>query len=408
MSSFSLGANITFVKSQWRFLLFGLLLAFFSSPGQTFFISLFSAKIRSELQLSHGDFGVIYAIGTLVSAAVIIFLGRLVDVIRLKTISLIIVVGLAMAAAFFSIISSVLTLALGVFFLRLTGQGMMSHLYATAMSRRYVAERGRAVAIATQGHPLSEVIMPALILFLLLSVDWRQAWQITSILVLVIMVPACLLLSGRQDGQDGGGVEDLATGRDGQHWTSSEVVFHWRFMLLAGLVLAPAFTSTGLFFHQIHFADTKGISLIIWTGGYPIYAVCSIFGSLIGGMMVDRFSAINIASPIVMALSLPVLMLGWIEPAHLIWVYFAIFGLVQGAVYAVVTPIWAELYGSRYLGSIKAIMHAMMVFASALSPAGIGLMIDAGYSLAQTLMVLGAVPILAGILGYFGTRPSRP
>jgi hypothetical protein len=81
---------------------------------------------------------------------------------------------------------------------------------------------------------------------------------------------------------------------------------------------------------------------------------------------------------------------------------------VQGGVYAVVTPIWAELYGSRYLGSIKAIMHAMMVFASALSPAGIGLMIDAGYSLAQTLMVLGAVPILAGILGYFGTRPSRP
>jgi len=103
MSSLSIRANITFVKSQWRFLLFGLLLAFFSSPGQTFFISLFSAQIRSELQLSHGDFGMIYAAGTLVSAAVIIFLGRLVDVIKLKTISLIIVVSLAMAAAFFFI-----------------------------------------------------------------------------------------------------------------------------------------------------------------------------------------------------------------------------------------------------------------------------------------------------------------
>ncbi len=406
MSSFSISANIHFVNTQWRFLLFGVLLAFFSSPGQTFFISLFSAQIRSELALSHGDFGIIYAAGTLVSAAVIIFLGRLVDVIRLKTISLIIVVGLAMAAAFFSIISSVLTLALGVFFLRLTGQGMMSHLYATAMSRRYVAERGRAVAIATQGHPLSEVIMPALILFLLLSLDWRQAWQITSLLVLVIMVPACLLLSGRQDGQDGSGVSDLATGRDGQHWTSSEVVFQWRFILLAGLVLAPAFTSTGLFFHQIHFAQTKGISLLIWTSGYPIYAACSIFGSLIGGIMVDRFSAIRLASPAVMALSIPVLLLAWITPAHFIWVYFAIFGLVQGTVYAVVIPIWAELYGSRHLGSIKAIMHAIMVFASALSPAVIGVMIDTGYSLGETLLVLGAVPVIAGLLGIFGTRPS--
>lgn len=408
MSSLSIRANITFVKSQWRFLLFGLLLAFFSSPGQTFFISLFSAQIRSELQLSHGDFGMIYAAGTLVSAAVIIFLGHLVDVIKLKTISLIIVVSLAMAAAFFSLISSMLTLALGIFFLRLTGQGMMSHLYTTAMSRRYIAERGRAVAIATQGHPLSEVIMPALILFLLLSVEWRQAWQITSLLVLVIMVPACLLLSGRQEGQDGGGVTDLATGRDGQHWTSSEVVLQWRFILLAGLVLAPAFTSTGLFFHQIYFAQKKGISLLIWTSGYPVYAICSIFGSLIGGIMVDRFSAIRLASPAVMALSLPVLLLGWIAPAHLIWVYFAVFGLAQGTVYAVVTPIWAELYGSRHLGSIKAIMHAMMVSASALSPAVIGLMIDAGYSLGQTLLVLGAFPILAGLLGIIGTRPSRP
>jgi predicted MFS family arabinose efflux permease len=276
------------------------------------------------------------------------------------------------------------------------------------MSRRYIAERGRAVAIATQGHPLSEVIMPALILFLLLSVEWRQAWQITSLLVLVIMVPACLLLSGRQEGQDGGGVTDLATGRDGQHWTSSEVVLQWRFILLAGLVLAPAFTSTGLFFHQIYFAQTKGISLLIWTSGYPVYAICSIFGSLIGGIMVDRFSAIRLASPAVMALSLPVLLLAWIAPAHLIWVYFAVFGLAQGTVYAVVTPIWAELYGSRHLGSIKAIMHAMMVSASALSPAVIGLMIDAGYSLGQTLLVLGAFPILAGLLGIIGTRPSRP
>lgn len=408
MSAFDIRNNIHFIRSQWRFLLFGLLLAFFSSPGQTFFISLFSAQIRAELSLSHGDFGMIYAVGTLCSAATIIFLGRLVDIIRLRTIALSVVMGLACATSFFSLVSSALMLGFGIYFLRLTGQGMMSHLYATAMSRRYVAERGRAVAIATQGHPLSEVIMPAFALFLLAIIDWRQIWQVTTILVLVVMVPATLMFSGRQDGQDGEGIGTLAAGRDGNHWTTRQVIFQWRFLLLAGLILAPGFTSTGLFFHQIYFADVQQVSLVLWASGYSVYAAASIVGSLIGGVMVDRFSATVIAPIIVPCLAIPVFLLGQIDTAMMVWVYFAFFGLIQGGVYPVVTPIWAELYGTRHLGGIKAVMHALMVFASALSPAGIGIMIDAGFELNALLIVMGTVPILAGILGYFGCHVGKP
>lgn len=408
MSAFSFYNNMMFIRSQWRFLMFGLLLAFFSSPGQTFFISLFSAEIRGELNLSHGDFGIIYAAGTLTSAATIIFLGRLVDVIRLRNITLLVIMGLAFATSFFSVVSSAVMLGFGIYFLRLTGQGMMTHLYATAMSRRYVAERGRAVAIATQGHPLSEVLMPAFALLLLTVMDWRQIWQVTTLLLLIIMIPATFLLSGRQQGQDGAGIDSLATGRDGHHWTTRQVIFQWRFLLLAGLVLAPSFTSTGLFFHQIYFADLKNIPLPLWASGYTVYAALSIIGAFIGGVMVDRFSASIIAPVIVTFLALPVFLLGQINSPMMVWVYFACFGLIQGGVYPVITPIWAELYGTRHLGGIKAVMHALMVFASALSPAGIGIMIDAGFGLNAILLVMGAVPVTAGILGYYGCRIGRP
>lgn len=408
MSAFSFYNNMMFIRSQWRFLMFGLLLAFFSSPGQTFFISLFSAEIRGELNLSHGDFGIIYAAGTLTSAATIIFLGRLVDVIRLRNITLLVIMGLAFATSFFSVVSSAVMLGFGIYFLRLTGQGMMTHLYATAMSRRYVAERGRAVAIATQGHPLSEVLMPAFALLLLTVMDWRQIWQVTTLLLLIIMIPATFLLSGHQQGQDGAGIDSLATGRDGHHWTTRQVIFQWRFLLLAGLVLAPSFTSTGLFFHQIYFADLKNIPLPLWASGYTVYAALSIIGAFIGGVMVDRFSASIIAPVIVTFLALPVFLLGQINSPMMVWVYFACFGLIQGGVYPVITPIWAELYGTRHLGGIKAVMHALMVFASALSPAGIGIMIDAGFGLNAILLVMGAVPVTAGILGYYGCRIGRP
>ena len=120
--------------------------------------------------------------------------------------------------------------------------------------------------------------------------------------------------------------------------------------------------------------------------------------------MVDRFSASIIAPVIVTFLALPVFLLGQINSPMMVWVYFACFGLIQGGVYPVITPIWAELYGTRHIGGIKAVMHALMVFASALSPAGIGIMIDAGFGLNAILLVMGAVPVTAGILGYYGCR----
>ena len=229
---------LSFFKNQWQFLLFGFLLAFFSSPGQTFFISLFSGQIRDELNLSHGEFGSVYAAGTLISAATLIPLGRLVDTIKLHRIALAIIIALALAAFHFSFVSSVFTLGLGIYFLRLSGQGMMSHLYATAIPRRYVTERGRAYSIAVFGHPVSEFAMPIFVIAALAFMDWRQVWQVTSFMVLVIMIPAALTLTGRRAGQDGGGVDSLdanETGRGGIHWTRRDMLTHWRFWMLSGL-----------------------------------------------------------------------------------------------------------------------------------------------------------------------------
>ena len=45
----------------------------------------------------------------------------------------------------------------------------------------------------------------------------------------------------------------------------------------------------------------------------------------------------------------------------------------------------------------------MMVFASAMSPVILGLMIDQGMSLAALLMVLGALPVTSGVLALIAT-----
>ena len=395
---------LSFLRTQWSFLLFGFLLAFFSSPGQTFFISLFSGQVREELHLGHGEFGAIYAMGTLLSATCLIPAGRLVDTMRLRNIALLVIVGLGLATMAFSLVFSVASLAFAIFCLRFTGQGMMTHLYATAMTRRYVAERGRALAVAALGHPVSEFAMPVLALAMLALLDWRHVWQVTMLFAWVVMVPAAILCTRRLSGQDGEGLEGAVAGHDGQHWTRREMLLHWRFWMLSGIIVAPAFSATGLLFHQIHFAETIGIPLAVWISGYAFYAVTNIFGSFVGGALVDRYSAARVAPIVVANMALAPLMLYFAAPGFMVYVFFTAFGLTQGMVYTSASPLWAEIYGTRHLGGIKAIAQAMMVFASALSPVLLGLMIDAGFGLATLVMVLGAVPVISGAVGFIALK----
>ena len=123
-----------FIRVEWRFLLFGMIMAFWSSLGQTFFISLFSNDIRGALGLSHGDFGTYYAIATTASAISLLWLGKLADTMRLEKLALLTLVSLCLAAIFFSQIQSLIMLVIGLYLLRMFGQGMMTHVYSTAMA----------------------------------------------------------------------------------------------------------------------------------------------------------------------------------------------------------------------------------------------------------------------------------
>ena len=104
-----------FVQREWRFLLFGLLLAFWSSPGQTFVISLFGGHIRADFDLTHGEFGTIYTIATLISAALLWKTGPLVDHLPLKKFVLQAAVIMIIAIALVAGVQGAITLFFGIF-----------------------------------------------------------------------------------------------------------------------------------------------------------------------------------------------------------------------------------------------------------------------------------------------------
>jgi MFS family permease len=177
---------IDIVKSNFKIIIFGFVFTFFSSIGQSFFIGLFNSNIREELNITHGEFGTIYGIATLCSSIALIWLGKKIDDLKLVNYSILVVFFLFFATLFFSFISGMIFLFFGIFFLRLSGQGLMAHIASTAISRYFEKRRGKALSYIWFGMSLGEFLLPVVIVYLLSFIYWRDLWLQTSILIVVV------------------------------------------------------------------------------------------------------------------------------------------------------------------------------------------------------------------------------
>jgi MFS family permease len=111
---------------------------------KTYFISNFGGVVRSDFGLSHSANGTCYSAGTLASACVLLWAGRLIDRKSLTAFSLGVIGGLAIAVTVMAGAIGALGLTLAFFALRFFGQGLMTHAAMTAMAAIFSAERGRA------------------------------------------------------------------------------------------------------------------------------------------------------------------------------------------------------------------------------------------------------------------------
>jgi MFS family permease len=142
------------LRSETRWLSCGFVLMFWSSFGQTFYIALFAGHLKADLGLSDGQFGSLYAIGTLASACVLVWAGKLADRFPIRWLAAGVLGGLALTCLATASVTSAWMLGVVLFGLRFFGQGMTTHVAMTAMGRWFNRKRGRAVAIATLGFPV--------------------------------------------------------------------------------------------------------------------------------------------------------------------------------------------------------------------------------------------------------------
>ena len=393
---------LSFVAQNSRWLLGGFLLCFFSSFGQTFFISLSGGAIREEYGLTNGEWGLLYMLATLGSALTLPFLGRIVDVISVANTVLLIIPALAIACYLMGISESIVILVLVLYALRLFGQGMMTHTSLTAMGRWYSRQRGKAVSVAVVGHQAGEALFPIIFVYAILVAGWRGTWSMSAAFLLFIALPLVFALM-RVERQPAGGEADSSVNAV-HDWTRSEVLRDTVFYLMLIAVLAPSFIGTTLFFHQDYLIDLRGWDKLQFSLSFTVMAALTFVFALIAGQLVDRYSAVSLLPYFLLPLAAACFAMWAVEPLWGSFLFMGLLGVSYGISSTLFGALWPEIYGTRHLGGIRSIIVAFMVFGTAIGPGLTGYLIDVGIYYPFQILVMGIYCLAASALMLFVSR----
>ena len=382
---------------SFKVILFGFIFTFFSSFGQSFFLGLFNAPIRNELGISHGQFGNIYATATICSSLLLIWVGKKIDDYRILNYSLFVIILLFLSALFFSFINSIYFLALGIFLMRFSGQGLMSHTSTTTISRFFEKTRGKALSTAWFGLSTAEFILPVFVTYLLIIYSWRSVWQGISILV-ILFLPIIILntiksiqLDSREENKnkDNKKIEIKS-------WRRRDVIKDYRFYIVSLNMLAMPWIATGVFVYQSFISDSKMWATYTIPKAFMVYSITSIVTLFISGFLVDKFTGRKLILFMNIPLLLAMFTLFHFNHEIFAYIFLGLIGVSNGLANILGSSTWAEIYGVKYIGSIKALTTAFMVFSTAFGTAVFGLLIDNGFTI-ENIALTAAIYILLSL-----------
>lgn len=398
--------TLDFLKGNAPWLSAGVLLTFLSSFGQTFFISIFAGEIRMEFGLSHGEWGGIYTLGTGASAAIMVWAGGLTDRFRVRALGTVILLMLMAACLFMALNQAVWLLPLVILALRFTGQGMTSHIAVVAMSRWFIATRGRALSVATMGFAIGEALLPLIFVSLMLIFDWRILWGLAGALALM-GIPILLMLLRQERTPQSLAASDQAVGMSGQHWTRNQTFGHWLFWFMVPALLGPGAFNTAFFFHQVHFAEVKAMTHVELVAMFPFYTVVSIGAMFLSGWALDKFGTARLIPYFQIPMVLSFIVFAYADETMTMLLGFFFLGITTGANTTLPNAFWAEFFGTRHLGSIKAMAAAVMVLGSAIGPGITGLGIDLGLGIESQYLVIALYFVFASVMMYLGVSRAK-
>ncbi len=377
------------VSINKKVVIFGFIFTFFSSFGQSFFLGLFNAPIRTELEISHGQFGNVYASATIFSSLLLIWVGKKIDEYRIIYYSFFVILLLFLSSLFFSFIDNIYFLALGIFLMRFSGQGLMSHTATTTISRFFHKTRGRALSTIWFGLSSAEFILPVFVTYFFLIYSWRTVWHGIAIMI-ILLLPFIIINTIKTIKLDSREKDQPATKSFKiKSWRRSDVIKDYRFYIISLNMLAMPWIATGVFVYQSFISESKMWNVYTIPKGFMVYSIASILTLFFSGFLVDRFTSRKLIPLMNIPLLIAMFVLFNYQNEFSAFIFLGLIGISNGLANVLGSSTWAEIYGVKFIGSIKALTTAFMVFSTAFGTAVFGLMIDNGFTIENIAFMSG-------------------
>ena len=403
-----------FLKTSFEPVFFGFLLTFFSSFGQTFLISLFVPFILAELALTNASFGGYYAVATVISSLILLRVGHVIDSRPVRPFTRYTILLLSFSCLMLAVVWHPAVLFFALIGLRLAGQGLLSHISMSTMSRYFKADRGKALSISTLGYSAGEIVFPVTLGMMVAFAGWRAAAVAAAVLVLSLLVIMLFIRVERLDYVPGRGRIGKKTPASGgfqsegnaslAHGTAAvsgskrafyrQMLKESRFWVLAAPSFMLSFTVTGFFFYQYLMAEVRGWPVTVYTSIFAGYGLARLLFSLYGGILTDRYRTDLLFVVHLLPMAIGLLALFWVPGIAAAYLFLVGFAITSGPGMVIKNAILAEIYGVNKIGQVRSLFTMVMVLSTALAPLLFGVLLDQGVSFEQLAMGSAVVLVL--------------
>tara|TARA_B100000035_G_scaffold305740_1_gene306936 strand:- start:559 stop:1443 length:885 start_codon:yes stop_codon:yes gene_type:complete len=291
--------------------------------------------------------------------------------------------------------------------MRFSGQGLMSHTATTTISRYFTKSRGKALSTSWFGLSTAEFILPILIVYMLTITSWQNIWIYISILVLIFLPITSFFLIRKLDfnSREETNQKEL---RNIKQWKRIEVLKDYRFYIICLNMLAMPWIATGVFVFQSFITESKEWGVFTIAQSFMVYSTLSVLTLIISGFLIDKFTSRKLLIFMNLPLLLSVLVLIFLDSLYSAYIFLGLIGISNGLANVLGSSTWAEIYGVRFIGSIKALTTSLMVFSTAFGTALFGFLIDIGFQIEQIAMVSFIYISISIILLFFIRNRLNP